>query len=547
MPLPDAPRPTLPRRSADPRVPDLFEAPLQGEAQSRRSAGPEPRRTAGPRVAGLGAPATAFVPPPALWLCLRLPRLALEVFGQGGLAPGPAVVAAGRGRAQRIAVCNAEAEALGVHPGMRLGAAHALGSVRVLTRDVRAETRALEALAVWAVQFTPWVSPVEGEGLLLEVAGSLGLFGGVESLVGRVREGCAALGYDARLGLAPTPTAALLFARAGTHAGCLEPTQLAGALSPLPLDVLDLPEKPLRALRDLGLARLGDVLRLPRDGLARRLEPGLLRQLDQALGRQPDPRRRFEPPARFESRVEFGCELFSVEPILRCAGRLLEELCGFLRARGAGAQRLEWTLESEPGREVCAGLALTVGLLAPSRDPVRLMLLTRERLERQALRQPVRALRLRVEDPVALQESPASLLRVEEPRGTAEVAPLVERLRARLGVAAVRGLALVADHRPEHAWRHCEPGEPSSAPASASARPLWLLAEPQPLSVRHGRPRCDGPLEPETGPERIESGWWEQEGVARDYYVARNPSGERFWVYRELRARGRWFLHGVFE
>jgi len=69
------------------------------------------------------------------------------------------------------------------------------------------------------------------------------------------------------------------------------------------------------------------------------------------------------------------------------------------------------------------------------------------------------------------------------------------------------------------------------------SRPVWLLAEPQPL---------EDALEIEDGPERIESGWWDGHDVRRDYYVARTPAGVRLWIFRERRAPGRWFLHGVF-
>jgi protein ImuB len=34
--------------------------------------------------------------------------------------------------------------------------------------------------------------------------------------------------------------------------------------------------------------------------------------------------------------------------------------------------------------------------------------------------------------------------------------------------------------------------------------------------------------------------------VRRDYYVAANARGERFWIYREHRDPGAWYLHGVF-
>jgi protein ImuB len=74
---------------------------------------------------------------------------------------------------------------------------------------------------------------------------------------------------------------------------------------------------------------------------------------------------------------------------------------------------------------------------------------------------------------------------------------------------------------------------------------VWLLAMPQPLAGGE-QPRYEGRLEIEDGPERIESGWWDGHDVRRDYYVARTPAGTRLWIFRERRAGGGWFLHGVF-
>ena len=48
----------------------------------------------------------------------------------------------------------------------------------------------------------------------------------------------------------------------------------------------------------------------------------------------------------------------------------------------------------------------------------------------------------------------------------------------------------------------------------------------------------------EQGPERIESGWWDGKGVARDYYIAR-AQGYRWWVFQERHTKN-WYLHGVF-
>jgi protein ImuB len=76
-------------------------------------------------------------------------------------------------------------------------------------------------------------------------------------------------------------------------------------------------------------------------------------------------------------------------------------------------------------------------------------------------------------------------------------------------------------------------------------RPLWLLDEPLPLSEHEVRQLDESGLILEEGPERIESGWWDGKGVARDYYRARRAQGSRLWVLQERHTR-RWYVHGVF-
>jgi protein ImuB len=74
---------------------------------------------------------------------------------------------------------------------------------------------------------------------------------------------------------------------------------------------------------------------------------------------------------------------------------------------------------------------------------------------------------------------------------------------------------------------------------------LWLLAEPVSLELSpesyafHSLSIC-------SGPERIESGWWDGADVARDYYVARNTVGETLWIFEDRKSPGQWYLHGRF-
>jgi protein ImuB len=116
----------------------------------------------------------------------------------------------------------------------------------------------------------------------------------------------------------------------------------------------------------------------------------------------------------------------------------------------------------------------------------------------------------------------------------------------------VHGLRCEDSHCPEGASRPVSPLAPGFQRGAGvrqvtaqPVRPLWLLEEPQLLSEREGWPQLAGPLRLGRGPERIESQWWQAQGVARDYYHATDGNGIAVWVFRERRPPHRWFLHGV--
>lgn len=77
-------------------------------------------------------------------------------------------------------------------------------------------------------------------------------------------------------------------------------------------------------------------------------------------------------------------------------------------------------------------------------------------------------------------------------------------------------------------------------------RPLWLLSQPRLLAERDGMPRRRGPLRLCGDVERIETGWWEEGEIGRDYYAAYDAHGVLLWIFRERGGPHRWFLHGFF-
>lgn len=426
----------------------------------------------------------------------------------------------------------------------------------------------LSQWATWAMRFTPVVSLELPTGLLLDTGASLRYFGGLDALEARIRERLA--DFPASIAVAPTPGAASLLARWRDGSRCLETTGLPACLGPLPVSLLESARPRLDALESAGLRRIGSLLALPRAGLARRFGQPLLDELDRALGTMPDPRPRHVPPPTFDMRFDLPARIDCALALEQSAGRLVERLCQWLRASHKAARRFELLIGHDRG---LPDTILAPGLAEPAWQPERLRVLLRERLATLELPGPATTLRLRCHE--------IDLARVEtgtlfpDPTGIAgALAPLIERLQARLGEHRVGCLQPLPDHRPETAWQTREvdparfgqasgastrrPGPPGekiheteepAARFAALPRPLWLLDSPLAISERGGRPFRGGPLSLIAGPERIETGWWDELSVQRDYFVAEDPLHRLMWIYRERLhngATGGWFLHGLF-
>lgn len=515
----------------------------------------------------------------SLWLAVVLPALPLQLATRALDALAGAIpVAVVEGPAQRplVTYCNDAARAAGVAPPLKLAAAQALAHDLVaLTRHPEREREALHELAAWAYQFSAQVTPVDEpatQGLLLEIGGSLRLFGGRHRLTQLLQRDLVQLGYRAALGAAPTPRGAWLIALARCQgaqiADALSTEDLAATLKRLPLSLGDWDDATRHTLQSLGLHRFGDVLTLPRPELNKRFGPQLLDGLDRALGRKPDPQPPFELPAQFVAGIELPADVVDTEQLMFPARRLLASLEGFLRGRNAGATELMFSARHSSRRTLpTPPTDIALKLAAPERDAQRLAKLLAERLTRVQLPEPAIALRLTVERLRPFKALNSSLL----PPAPGEVAgpslstpdwlQLAETLHARLGSERVFQLQVADDHRPEYATRavplalDAPRTTPSSETNSAGPRPLLLLPAPRPLRETAAQPSYDGPLTLVTGPERIEAGWWDfaspaagkpQQAVHRDYFVARNPRGQLLWIFRELTAPRGWFLHGFF-
>ncbi|HUQ52486.1 MAG TPA: DNA polymerase Y family protein [Gammaproteobacteria bacterium] len=468
-----------------------------------------------------------------LWIAVCLPSLALECLSAPDRLARQVVVEAEQGQLHVVASSQAAVD-VGIVAGMKLSAAMALeATLQVFERAPLLERASLESLASWAHTLTSQVSLEAPESLLLEVAGSFKLFGSFEAIKAKLSEELARRYRDYRVCAAPTATGALWLARAASDDALQQP-QLGGRLAALPLAVTRWPPAVQALLQDLGLRTVGDSARLPRDGFARRVGRRYLVELDRAFGRAHDLRAEFKAPTTWKARAELSEESVDSAVFLEALEQLLDALAVELKRRQVQIGRLEIAFEHlhrPPTVE-------SFDLREPTHDRDRLLDLIEDRLERSVL--PVPAVALRIESdafrPLELEE--AGLFETKPLEQREQV--LLERLQERFGLGRVYGLRTVAEHRPEKAWdKNLESDGRRVAPPwqHREARPLWLL--PAPVEASRDS------LELVSGPERIESGWWDEHDVTRDYYTAKNDQGQTLWVFRDHRTRG-WFLHGLF-
>lgn len=473
-----------------------------------------------------------------LWACVLLPSLALDgALRRRPPLAQPFALVHGPAQQRTLMAVNGLARAAGLRPGQRLAEAEASCSNLVTgEHDPRRLESDLGLIAAWAYRYSSEVALDPPRAVVLEIGKSLGLFGPWSKLEARLREELAELGFFHRIALAPTPHAAKVLARTHDGACIADPGALSQALARIHVARAGLPDAAAEALSGMGLRTLGQLFGLPRAALQRRFGGDLLESLDVLSGRIPHALARYQPPPRFDARIELPAEVDNIQGLLFPLRRLLGDLAAFVAARDGGVQRFVIRF----GHIDAAPTDITLGLLAPERDAAALFEVARLRLEQVRLARPVLELGVHADALPPLAPAGRDLFDAR-PAHALPWEVLRERLRARLGADAVYRVAADPDPRPEHASRRASGVSRSQAvtgQAGLSVRPTWLLARPIPL--RGSPPRILA------GPERLETGWWDGGDIRRDYYVLELANGQRAWAFRPPGERGPFMLHGWF-
>ena len=490
----------------------------------------------------------------SLWISLHLPRHSLDAVFPHWRTRRLAAAVIHQGQ-----VCALTPAALqaGLTPGMRHGTARSVAPQALLSRrDLPAEAQGLQQAVLCLLQFTPDITLLDAHSLALEVSASLDLFGGPRALWRRAQDALQDLGLTLSLAMAPTAQGAwaLALQTQTRRRRVLKPATLARRLDALPASCLPALLPWVDWMQGLGCSTLGQLRRLPRKGLQQRTGPETMRAIDAAYGRHAPPFTWVVPPASFRLRHEPLQHLEHINAMQAVAGRLVDQLCGWLQASHRSSSRLSFMLHHEKGRQARPPSRLELCLSQPGWRPDDFLPALAEHFSRLALPGHVIAIELSVDETQermarshGLFPEPAQWARQEN--------RLLDLLRARLGEDRILAAQPFASHLPESANRWVPAARAGESATHVpppllpeQARPFWLLDPPLALQVDHHSPLYQGRrLRLMQGPERIESGWWGNGHQQRDYFIAQDAQHARYWIYRQRAAPdARWFLHGLF-
>lgn len=462
----------------------------------------------------------------------------------------------------------------------------------------------LRAVAELTRSFAPIIgideSPVV-DSLLLDVTGCGQLFGGESSLAEQLIRRLHRENFQVQAAISDSVAAAWAFAHprghflrseqrrqqrrgkdlADTPVFVVPPGQSETWLAELPLAAARLPVGDTDVLFQLGILTIRQLLGLPMDDLPARLSAEASQRIRQLRGLDEELITAIPEanPIRADWSSEFAATDFN--QIQQILSQLTQQISEQLIRRQVGAVRLDCDLVSEAGGTV----SMQVELVKPVQEQADLNDVVRLRLDqhessggktsiRGALSEkPVTAVSVAAVTaplPVARQRDLFSA--TEHIRPTEELAQLMNRLSNRLGKDSVLTVHPAADPVPEKTVRlqsimSAESGardrqiemlvSPDEAPTSADSpqcRPVRLLHEPIVVTPEVRTDSLTGfvyrgrrfAVQDVKGPERIQTQWWHDVAVHRDYYRVKTVCGSRFWIYRDLRT-GDWLMHGIFE
>lgn len=480
--------------------------------------------------------------------CVYLPALPLQIAHKrhdlSSQTPG-AVCEGGT-----IVWPNRMARQAGIRSGMRLAQGRSL-SPMLQTATVSAAEQQQTILEIWQflLGFSPAVEPdAEHAGLFwLDPNGLTHLFGDHAQWCQAIDDGLHHRHYRSITGVGFNRffTFALACNKQKSFV-CDNPAAEATAAHAMTLAQTPLPPALQEALQLLGVASLGEFLRMPVDEIRQCFgaEAERIHRLAHNQTWKPLTPKKWVAPNVAEQQIEPADAdahrlLFAIKTMLQPLLLQLQRAC-----QACVAVHLHL--------RISAKITLYEHLAAahPTLDERAIVDLIRLRLTRLPLPGPVECVTLRLESCTVRPEQLVMLQK--KPKRDPQAATLaLAKIRALMGESAVTFASLQDSHLPEMSFQwellsHVTLPKPVAAlahiPLVRQVRTAPLALPPPPRRHMVGWLRRDGLIENMLGPYRVHAHWWRQ-GIERDYYYLQTSLQKLLWVYYS-RPQNRWFCHG---
>jgi DNA polymerase IV len=383
----------------------------------------------------------------------------VEILDDPSLAGRPVIVGGRRDERGVVSAASYEARRFGVHSAMPLRTAARLcpDGAFVAVRPERYRELSSRVMAIFA-SYTPLVEPISLDEAFLDVTSSAALFGsGVEiatDLKRRVRD---EVGLVVSVGVATNKLCAKIASDLSKPDGLIvvPPGGEASFLAPLPIGRLwGVGPKAQAALRDYGVARIGDLATLSGAALRRRFGSMGDQLRQRALGLDPAPVEPFHAPKSIGHEHTFDRDVTSRGELDAALLDLAESVGSRLRRADLAAGAVQLKLRYEGFQTITRQAPLA----HPTADGTLLYHAAAALLD-GALR-PDRAVRLLGVTAIDLRDS-QQLTLFDDGDGDGRVARSLDAVRARFGEAAITRAALLRS-RPR---RRFDFGERPTAPS----------------------------------------------------------------------------------
>lgn len=318
-------------------------------------------------------------------------------------------------------------------------------------------------------------------------------------------------------------------------------------------------------LKKLGLEKLRDFTQLPaRDINSRFGALGLVAYLK--VNNQYDtPWLAFKPREQIEDRFEFDPEhpVQNLEPIYFRLNAMLDRLNLRLRGQGKRLKQFDLVLKQEHTmnpNDLYYKIPILLQLPYVSQKVI--FQITKERLEAEILRQPLKArvieFAVKVTETIPYFMNQKNLFDQKKEESEESLFQLVSRIATRLGKNQVFYAQVRESFIPEKSWKkhteykaeqteHKSHAEENGSPATViPERPFRLFSQPLEVEYSHNHLLVDHhkeEIQDISHSEVIFSDWWENP-LERIYYRLTTKSGRKLWLFKSAKGH---FLHGVFD